>query len=244
MKRLVVWFFLPFLVHGQVNIEQYRSSTATGNINNGQYVNISSSIIRSVDSVYSIGVQYYKALPMSNVVDGFLISKIQYGERNGDAYMDRSFHHLRIVSEQSYGGVFPEVFGQYESNDSALTELRYLAGMGFRVPAFSQVIFGTSIISEWYQEAEMPVKEHVWRLSQYLKTFILFNSTNRLDIVFYIQPNLNDFSNIRYFSECGYTSMLSNSIAYASTLTAKYFSNSTSFKNVELFFESGLQVKL
>ena len=68
--------------------------------------------------------------------------------------------------------------------------------------------------------------------------------SNRLDIVFYIQPNLNDFSNIRYFSECGYTSMLSNSIAYASTLTAKYFSNSTSFKNVELFFESGLQVKL
>jgi hypothetical protein len=244
MKWLVVWFFLPFFVHAQVNIEQYRSSTATGNIKNSQYVNISTSITRSVDSVYSVGIKYYKALPMSNVVDGFLISNIQYGERNGSSFLNRSFHHLRIVSEQDYGGVFPEVFGQYESNDSALTELRYLAGMGVRMPALSHLVLGTSIVSEWYKEAEMPVKEHVWRLSQYFKTFIQFNATNRLDIVFYIQPNINDFSNIRYFSECSYTSMLSNNISYSSALSLKYFSNSINYKNVEMFLDTGLNIQI
>jgi hypothetical protein len=249
MKRcfalvIFICFLIPVLGYAQVNIEQYRSSTVTGNINNSQYVNISTSLTRSVDSLYSIGLQYYKAFSMSNALDGFLISKVQYGERNADVFLNRSFYHLRFISKQSYGEVFPETFFQYESNNSALTELRYLGGMGVRMSALPNVIVGTSVVLEWYKEDKMYVKTHAWRLSQYIKTAIEFNDVNRIDIVFYIQPKLNDFSNIRYFTECGYTSRLTKRLLYSATLTAKYFSHSSSFKDVELFYESGVRVVL
>ena len=239
---LILLLLWPTFALCQVNIEQYRSHSGALNKTYQEHINLTTSIKRSTSSLYSIGIKYFKPFEMRHA-KGFLLSKINYGEANNNTYINNTFYHLRIVSNQQWMRVIPEAFLQYENNEFSLTNQRYLAGIGIRY-THGDITNGTSIINEWYKESEGVTKLNNWRLSQYIKMGFKLNPTNKLNITLYVQPSVADFSNIRYYSESTYISQITDTISYNSSLTAKFFSKSSQFDAVELFFDSGLQFKL
>tara|TARA_B100001121_G_scaffold265659_1_gene247809 strand:+ start:3388 stop:4125 length:738 start_codon:yes stop_codon:yes gene_type:complete len=245
MQKPHIFLFLFLIsshIFGQVNIEQYRNDTGSLEKKYHQHINITSSIKRSTVSLYSIGLKYFKPFYLTNA-KGFFISKINYGESNGSEYLNDTFYHLRIISSKTIFKVIPEAFLQYENNEFSLTSQRYLAGIGVRYQ-YGETTNGTSIINEWYQESSGIGRLNNWRLSQYIKFRFKFNKTNKIDSTIYIQPSIIDFSNIRYYSENTYISQITDAISYNSSLTAKFFSKSSDYNKVELFFDSGLQFKI
>lgn len=239
---LIILLIWPINLIAQVNIEQYRNNTGSLSKKYFQHVNISTSVKRSTSNLYSIGLKYFKpfALPHSK---GFLLTKVNYGESNGKEYVNNTFYHLRVISSTLVMNVIPEAFIQFENNHYALTKERYLAGIGLRYK-YANTINGTSIVNEWYKETGSISRYNQWRLSQYVKFDIKFNDSNKLSSTLYIQPSVTDLTNIRYYAENSYNSQLTNTISYNSTLSAKFFSKSENFHDVELFFESGLQFKI
>ena len=242
---IIIITILVSLSHGQVNIEQYRSKEIDGLLEKKFYehVNLSTSIRRSTSSLFSLGIKYFKPI-ITKGYEGFFISKLNYGESNSDTYLNNSFYHFRLIAiENSSAFGIPEVYFQYESNEFTLTNTRYLAGMGLRYKFFDTV-GGTSVMNEWYKENDATPKTNFWRLSQYITFIWTFNNSNKLSTTLYVQPSIIDIGNIRYYSEMSYDSKINKLISYKSTLTSKFYSNSESFDDIELFFNSGLEFKL
>ncbi|MGC6368027.1 MAG: hypothetical protein ACON35_08545 [Candidatus Marinamargulisbacteria bacterium] len=239
---LLIILFTSASLFAQVNIEEYRNSTSGQLVK--QKINLQTEIQRSKKSLYAIHIGYLKPLKMDFGLNGFLITKINFGKSNGTEYLNNTFYHLRIFENQPTKNIIPESYIQYEKNKFSSTEERYLAGIGIRYKMNEFFIFGTSILNEWLKETITSSRTSTWRLSQYLQTTIQLNEINRLNVIFYLQPSLNDITNIRYYSESQFISKITNQIAYTSTLTAKFFSQSTVYDDVELYFKSGLSFKI
>tara|TARA_A100001015_G_scaffold320373_1_gene446508 strand:- start:1953 stop:2537 length:585 start_codon:yes stop_codon:yes gene_type:complete len=194
--------------------------------------------------MYNVGFSYFTPVDLYESVESFLISKVKYSRKDSEAYDKDYFFHFRVLSKEKFFNFYPESFFQYEKNNSSLTSLRYLAGIGARYSFYDGFIFGTSILNEWYKEVGSNSKTSVWRLSQYVKATLTLSQFNRINFTCYVQPKVINFSNIRYFGELNLVNQLTQSISYSSSLTMKYFSKSEEFSEVELFFNSGIQVKL
>lgn len=241
-KASILLLVICSQVFGQVNIEQYRSDNGSLEKKYHQHINLNSSINRSTNNLYTIGLKYFKPFYLKTA-QGFLITKINYGESNGNEFLNETFYHLRIISSKTILNIIPEAFLQYESNAYSLTNQRYLAGIGVRYQ-YRETTYGTSILTEWYEESSKYGRSNYWRLSQYIRFKFKFNLKNSLNTTIYIQPSITDWNNIRYYSENTYVSQITDTISYNSTLTAKFFSKSSRYNKIELFFESGLQFKI
>ena len=242
VSLIVALIGLPVAVNAQVNIEEYRTSK-TGQLAK-QQINFETNVKRSTTSLYAIHLGYIKPVTLPMDIQGFIISKINYGKTKSEEYLNDTFYHFRFFQKNNNEDITPEAYVQYENNQHSSTKERYLAGIGVRYHTFAQTISGTSLLNEWYKESNQISRVNAWRLSQYMIIKFQLNATNALNITFYFQPNIKNLSDIRYYSETQYTSKITNQIAYTSTLTAKYFSESTVFDDVELYFKSGLQFKI
>ncbi|MEK9727512.1 MAG: DUF481 domain-containing protein [Candidatus Margulisiibacteriota bacterium] len=245
MKLIIFLLLISISSWAQVNIEKYRNLDVSGNLheNYNQTININTALTRSTSSLYSIGINYFKPFPVNSFSYGFLISKINYGKSNGSEFANDNFLHMRIMIKKEYMRLQPEIFSQYEKNDFSSTTLRYLVGFGARYKLSENTIFGTSLLNEWYTE-EGQSKKEVLRLSQYIHFRLRINPENKIDATFYIQPNINNFSDIRYFSHISFTNHITKSISYNSNLISRFYNKSITYPDLELFFKSGLEFKL
>lgn len=248
MKIFILFLCLISItnIYGQVNIEKFRNLKDSGKLLNSyrQILNINTAVNRTTSSFYSIGFNYFKAFKLNPLTHSFLITKMNYGKNDGEEFLNHNFYHLRIIGVNEIFNIKPEIYFQYEKNDFASTKERYLYGLGVRYKLSKKAVSGTSILNEWYKEKDQNSQNSKWRLSQYFQYRMIINKFNRLDTTFYIQPNINNFSDIRYFSEIIFSNQLTESISYNSTLTSKYYNKSKVFNEVELFFKSGLEFKL
>ena len=229
--------------YSQVNIETYRSQTETGEFLNAQSINLTSSLSKSISSYYIVGIKYHKNVKINDSFHGFFISKVGYGKRESTEYINKSFHHLRFIATNKTYGFYPEFYTQYESDVFGSTETRVLGGIGSRYK-FQSLTMGTGFLSEWYQESESSSKTQTWRLSQYMNHNWAINAINSLNTTFYIQPSIQQISDIRYYLESTFTSKITPTIAYTSTLSSTYFSESSSYDEPEFHFESGLSFNI
>ena len=245
---LILILFVIFSHHviAQVNIEQYRRFTVTGNLEEkfDKRLNLHTSLRRSSTSLYTLGFEYFTPFKVNQYTNGFFISKAKYGESDGDEFTNANFIHLRLITKKKYKNIRPEIFAQYENNKFASTVERYLFGIGLRYRLYGEVINGTSIINESYKEDGGDPQYSKWRLSQYLKLRFNFNEYNKLNATLYVQPRLSDISDIRYFSELIFLNGLSETISYKSTLTSIFYNKSSVYNKVELFFNTGFEFKL
>ena len=166
-----IWFVLivfTFQSLGQVNIEQYRDRAGGLEAKYNEFFNISTSIRRSTSSLYQIGIKYFRPFKFKKA-NGFLLTKVNYGETDSNPFINNSFYHLRFVSKDKYFNVQPEAFLQFENNSYSLTNQRYLAGIGIRYGE-KEMTNGTSIVNESYKESNGIFELNNWRISQYLKT--------------------------------------------------------------------------
>ena len=251
MNKTLVLFLLIFSifnakVNAQVNIEQYRSFTVTGNLEEvfDSRLNINTSLRRSSSSLYTIGFEYFKPFEFNRYSNGFFITKGKYGESKGEEFTNSNFIHLRIITKERYMSVKPEIFMQYENNKFASTIERFLYGFGLRYTIYGEVINGTSIINESYREEDSEPQYSKWRLSQYLKLKFNFNEFNKLNVTLYVQPRISDLTDIRYFSEFIFLNGLNEKVSYKSTLKSIFYNKSNVFNKVELYFNTGFEFKL
>ena len=249
MKNLSIGIFLIICtlkasnIQAQVNIEQYREKTSMGAHKN-QTISVSTSIAKNKTNYYSIGIKYIRNFEITPSYQGFFITKVHYGERNNTEYINDSFYHLRFINNNSFYGITPELYGQYEQNKFSATQYRYVAGIGGRYSIIEKIIGGTSILYESYEDEDNVSNQQVLRLSQYLTIDYDFNSNNTLSSTVYLQPAIENFSNIRTTFEIIYLSQLTNTIGYTSTFSGNYFSENTVYDYIELYFESGLTFKI
>jgi hypothetical protein len=241
MNHLILFVLLGINIYGQVNIEQLRDTTGKIKKNQSPVINISNSFRKSKTSQYEFGVQYIHPFKWFDH-HGFFIEKLNYGKSNNYEYINKNFTHFRLIFSGAKN-YFPELYLQSEYNSFSTTKQRNLAGIGLRYSIFG-IVYGSGVIKEWVSETNHSFIIDTWRLSQYISYVINFNAFNRLSTIFYLQPSIHEFSNIRLLIEASYTSQITQIIGYTSSITAKQFSKSRWYTGIELFFESGLSVKL
>ncbi len=241
-KILCILCCLVSITIAQVNIEQYRDQAGNLEEKYHEHFNISTSLRRSTTSFYKVRLKYFRPFYFRRG-NGFLISNVNYGETDNNPFINDSFYHLRYIAKDAFFNVIPELFVQFENNSYSETKQRYLVGVGVRYRQGLSTS-GTSVINESYKESDGILKLNNWRISQYLKAKFNLNQRNKLNVTLYIQPSIFDFSDIRYYSQSSYVSEINQMISYQSTLTAKFFSKSNTFNQVEYFFDSGLRFKL
>jgi hypothetical protein len=238
-----ILILISFPIIAQVNIERYRSSDVNGKLDEYESVlNIHANIQRSTNSQYKVGLTYVKPFLIESYANGFFISNMNYGERNGEEYVNNMFVHIRLI-EKSDHSIKLETYFQTENNAFTLNQKRTLTGLGIRYK-WGAFILGTSILYEWYKEADTIQVVQKERLSQYIQLTHILNAFNTLNTTVYIQPRLSDLDDIRYYSEIDLTTKLSENINYLSSFISQFYNKSNVFDKAELFFKSGIEFSL
>ena len=164
--NLIGLFLLCNPINAQVNIEEYRQKKS-GELAQ-QQINFETNIKRSTTSLYAIHLGYIKPVTLPMDIQGFIISKINYGKTKSEEYLNDTFYHFRFFQKNNTKHITPEAYVQYENNQHSSTKERYLAGIGVRYHTFAQTISGTSLLNEWYKESNQISRINAWRLSQYM----------------------------------------------------------------------------
>jgi hypothetical protein len=101
---LITLLIINHHVSAQVNIEQYRHFTVTGNLEEkfDKRLNIHTSLRRSSTSLYTLGFEYFSPFKVNKYSKGFFISKAKYGENDGDEFTNANFVHIRIITKKKY----------------------------------------------------------------------------------------------------------------------------------------------
>ena len=81
MNKIFILFLFLFTIYSakvnaQVNIEQYRNFTVTGNLEEvfDSRLNINTTLRRSSSSLYTIGFEYFKPFEFNRYSNGFFIT--------------------------------------------------------------------------------------------------------------------------------------------------------------------------
>ncbi|MBL6722632.1 MAG: hypothetical protein ISQ13_01335 [Candidatus Margulisbacteria bacterium] len=238
---LIFIFFISIYCIGQVNIEQYRDNNGLLKNQYHKVLDLSSEIQQGPYNMSSFGATYFKPFVL-NKVQGFFLTRINYGESNGKAYKNHSFYHLRIFDTSKINALTPEAYMQYEQRLYSSTQLRYLAGIGGRTTAHG-LRLGASIMNEWVKEINQDIIVNYWRLSMYMAHSTSFNQFNRVSGVIYFQPELFNLNNIRYHFEGVYLSDISPRVSYRASAQANLFSNSSVYSQTEWSIDTGFQFK-
>ena len=228
------------VLNAQVNIEQYRSSY-DGNIDQSTF-GFNANVQRSVSNLYKFGVHFIRPFSVTDSLEAFLISKIDDSKQDGDDVLDYKFFHIRVMDTSSDQLIVPEAYLQLENNNLSLLKYRYLIGGGFRY-SWMGMIVGTSVLHEWFQEYASHSRS-IWRLSQYVSKALVSHSLNSITCIVYIQPSLMKLQHIRFYGELVMRSSWTDDIATYAKFKTNYFSHSSVFRGVTLFFDSGIEFNL
>lgn len=222
-----IFICLTSLLFSQVNIEKYNrfdaslgvrgslsfyASAKTGNTDNQQF---------GVDGRINYSSEKYHM---------FLIGQGEYGWNKGDEYSNNALLHFRYLREvKKY--FEPEFFTQINYNKSRLLLFRSLAGVGLRLSIISDTAsnfdFGTAYMYE-YEKLDLPEtflhadKTYNHRWSNYISFSSIITKISRLSMVIYVQPKINDFSDIRILSENHFGVALTDRLSLSINFSLRY----------------------
>lgn len=138
----------------------------------------------------------------------FLIGEGEYGDRGGTRYLNNAMAHLRYNRTLNEFWV-AEAYTQLEEDEFRLLLNRSLVGAGMRWSgqggrSFNNA-FGLSLLAEQLRydlpQGNPNREDDALRLSGYAVLEWAFSETATLDLTAYLQPRLNDWSDLRGTSE-------------------------------------------
>lgn len=138
----------------------------------------------------------------------FLIGEGEYGDRGGARYLNNAMAHLRYNRSLSRFWI-AEAYTQLEEDEFRLLLNRSLVGAGMRWSSNGEGLFnnafGLSLLAEQLRydlPANNPKRsDDALRFSGYAVLEWAFSETATLDLVAYLQPRLDDWSDLRGTSE-------------------------------------------
>ena len=139
----------------------------------------------------------------------FLIIETEYGWQGGRRFSNEGLVHLRYVFA-GRRSLQPEFFIQYNYDRERLLDYRLIAGAGIRSVLYKrddlQLSLGTTLMPEREEYDLDASNSHdrrvtVLRWSNYLSEIVRFGESAALTSTFYVQPDLEDFDDVRVLLE-------------------------------------------
>lgn len=146
---------------------------------------------------------FYGQIPKNSL---FLISSLDFGERNGAKTINRGQSHLRYTHMLSKRSGF-EAFTQYQFNFFQSLEARYLYGVNYRHNLFLKDSFrltaGVGVMSDMEEFKAQPRSQviHTERLNSYLNITWACSETLELVATTYYQPKIQNPKDRRWFMD-------------------------------------------
>lgn len=143
----------------------------------------------------------------------FVVGKAAYGFKKPERYVNRDLEHLRYRFDV-IGPLSVEAFVQHDRDEFRRRALRGLFGVGPRVELLSirrmDLALGVAFMPEFEQLSDQEgvsdsgLERWTLRGSSYLRSDIRIDERLSLDHTVFLQPALDEWTNIRVFSELGF----------------------------------------
>jgi len=190
----------------QVNIEKFRDSTQVA----GYSGIIELDISHRTGNVELTTMEVESRLDhVRDTMQSFVIVRNDYGWQGGKQFSNEGLIHVRHVF-RTKSALQPEIFVQSDYNKNRLLNYRALAGLGVRRVLYSStnMVFkaGTALMPE-HEEYDVDGTNSqnkevtVLRWSNYITTNIPIGEHTRWTSTTYIQPDLEDFGDIRVLAD-------------------------------------------
>lgn len=132
----------------------------------------------------------------------FLLSDLSYTGSQTKTYANSGMSHFRYARRIKNGPFKWESYAQIQYNELLNQKLRTLAGTGLRWKMIDtnnvRFFIGTSTFYEYEELQQEHVINRSFRWSSYLSWMINLKSGFSFTAVNYVQPNWEDFSDVRY----------------------------------------------
>lgn len=229
MNSRVIFFIAFFAVSqvslAQINTERYRKDYERQGLmySNSFGFNFATGNSSYLELGNRLRIDYNDTLQ-----DYFAIADYNYRVSNGSKSSNKGFIHLRTIKdfeEQKF--MMIEGFTQVQFDEFLLLRYRMLIGGGFRLDPVAlidssalqtsmlKVFFGTGIFYEFEQYSTSPQQSSsLIRWSNYLSFVWSLNQKVDLNMMHYLQPAPEDFSNYRYALNLAMNTKLTGKLYY------------------------------
>ncbi len=167
-----------------------------------------------------------------------LLGEYEWGERNDEINANESFIHIRYAKSIPSSDHAIELFGQAKTEKFQALASRTLAGAGYRFATTNELnkrfnAFGVGAFYETEKGAgpEDGNDSEAWRANLYWHHSRPAGDSTTIQNVIYLQPGLNDISDIRIYDELRMTTRVSERFSYGLSLVYSY--DSEPFESVE-----------
>ena len=183
----------------------------------------------------------------------FLVGSVRYGEKDGDAFRNRSFAHLRY-NRTLVPWLVGESFAQVEHDGFARLRLRTLGGAGLRVRYLDtdavKIFQGTTPMYEYESldvdaVATHPAQTSRVRWSNYLNVHFRLTEATHLRTTIYVQPRLDAFDDVRVLNEAVLGVVITERVSLNVRLDLRYDSRPPDdVEDLDLALRNGITVAL
>lgn len=234
--------FLVTTIHAQIiNIEDKRSHMADttawfGRIDFGFNLHQNQSTILTLKG--GMQVEHLKMKHLLLFSNSFNLIKIET-----DNFVNQGFQHIRYNYQMNKKLTY-EAFVQGQYNQKILIKFRGLVGTGIRYRPFSKekLYLGLSYMYQYEIESITNDTRRENRISTYVSFAINPRSNFRLAHISYIQPLINDLSDIRLSSKTSLNINITNKLIFKTSFSITYDSRlPTDIPNTIYSFDNGLR---
>ena len=242
---LIVLYFSCFIIttiNAQIiNIEDKRSHLADttawfGRVDLGVNLHQNQSTILTLKG--GMQVEYVKMKHLLLFTNNFNLIKIE-----SDNFINQGFQHIRYNYQMNKKWTY-EAFVQGQYNQKILIKFRGLIGTGLRYRPFlkEKLYVGLSYMYQYEIESVTDDTRRENRLSSYLSFSIHPRPNLRLAHISYIQPLINDLSDIRLSSKTTLNINITNKLLFKTSFSITYDSRlPIDIPNTIYSFDNGIR---
>lgn len=229
-------------VNGQVNVEDKRMRLKDSGLDGS--INLSLQLERGNSELTEIGFRprfVYRA----GLSQWFMLNSYSFVETDEASVVNEGFTHLRYNYDMT-DRLTLEALTQYQYNRSQDLQLRFLLGTGLRIKLMERfgfrLIGGVTGMYE-YEELESGATIETPRNSDYFTLHVRASGTMTLRNTLYVQPAMNDFSDVRILDDFEVSVEISSWLALTVAVQYRYDSEPPAgIKEYDLSLENGLTV--
>ena len=236
-------FIFSTSVSAQVNIEKYRKEKKDRGFSG--YVELDTSYKTGNVELTEVDIES-RGDYRWNKMNTFLIVQNEYGFQGGKRYSNEGLAHLRNVF-RSNSKIQTEIFAQIDYNKARLLEYRELFGGGLRYDCYRKKLWlGTAFMVE-HERYDLKANDSheknitVARISTYITTNIAFSEHVHCALTTYMQPQIDDFGDLRILNDTALKVDLGKSLAFVMNFNLRYDSKPPEgIKKLDTELEPGL----
>ncbi len=230
--------------HALVNTESLRLSKLPGT---QQFLSVDIAAKSGNNSLFSFSPEYtLYVTPYKSSLRGFLYGSLSTSTHKQKTVSQHHFIHARLI--KSYSTPLElEYFIQQQANYFLNLNARYVTGVALRYsldPVDQHFIISSGFMLEQEHYSSKRIQT-VCRTSNYLITKHPMAKSSMLNSITYIQPKLDEFSDIRVLSDIEFNTKVTELLSISMSVEARYDSEpESSLEPLDLTFKQAIRVEI